>query len=193
MFKRGLGELPILRHKGNTIMLGNLVMDKGVLVFRDRGIVDSVSPINVAPCWDLGIVGAIADIKGNEWESLSFLGPDHCHIPVNLSKTRGNVLGRVIGMTGENLLSFYGSAYRGFKLMLDSNLLPLILPFPIKTKKNVTGLAVTDFKFATVSIDTLSKANELVRIAVERHMTLSVDEIDVTKDEFDKMFKQFKH
>jgi len=196
MFERGLGELPILRHKDDTVMLGNLVMDKGTLVFRDRGIVDDVSVTNVAPCWDLGIVGAIADVKSNEWESLTFLGPDHCTIPVNLSKTRGNVLGRAIGTTGENLLSFYGSVYRGFKLMLDSNLLPLVLPFPIKTKKKekekVTGLAVTDFRFATVPIDTLSKANELVRMAVDKHMTLSVEEVNIADEEFDKMFKQFK-
>jgi len=36
----------------------------------------------------------------------------------------------------------------------------------IDTKKGVCGLAIADFRFATVPIDTLSRVNELVRAAV---------------------------
>ncbi len=192
LFKRGLGELPMLRKKERAALLGNLVMDKGRLVFKDRGLLAGVSAADVAPCWDLGIIGAVADVSGKEWESLTFLGPDHCTIPVNLSSTRHNVLGRSIGAQGENLLAYTGSIYRGFKLMLDSNLLPLVLPLPIDTAEGVQGLAVTDFRFATVSLDVVRKANDLVRAAVDKHMTLSVEEVDIDDAEFDQMFAQYR-
>lgn len=192
LFERGLGELPMLRQVDDTVLLGNLVMDKGALIFRDRGLMRGVTATHVAPCWDLGVIGAIADMAGNDWESLTFVGADHCKIPVNLSSTRHNVLGRSVAASGENLLSFVGSVYRGFKLMLDSNLLPLVLPLQIATQQGVTGLAICDFRFATVPIESLHGINDLVRVAVDRHLTLSVDEVELDDNEFEKMFGQFK-
>ena len=102
------------------------------------------------------------------------------------------MLGRSVAASGENLLSFVGSVYRGFKLMLDSNLLPLVLPLQIETQQGALGLAICDFRFATVPIETLHGINDLVRVAVDRHMTLSVDEVELDDNEFEKMFGQFK-
>jgi hypothetical protein len=192
LFERGLGELPILRNKDTRVLLGNLVMDKGALVFRDRDTLAGVSVADVAPCWDLGLIGAVADIRGKEWDSLSFLGPELCKIPVNLSSTRHNVLRRVAPTGDEDVFTFFGSVYRGFKMMLDSNLLPLILPLPIETQDGVIGLAVTDFRYATVSLDLLRQVNDLMRVAVDRQLTLSVEEVDVDDAEFNELFAQFK-
>ena len=192
LFERGLGELLMLRQKGDRVLLGNLTMDKGALVLRDRGLIGQVSPDDVAPCWDLGIVGAVAYTPNNEWESLTFLGPDRCKIPVDLSSTRHNVLGRTIAATGETLLTFYGSVYRGFKLMLESNLLPLVLPLPLETHEGVRGLAVTDFRFATVPLDTVRKVFFQVNTTIDHFMTLSVQEVDVDQDEFEKLFGKYR-
>jgi len=191
MFLRGLGELLMLRHKDDQVLLGYLTMEKGTLVFRDRGLLQGVSFASVAPCWDLGLVGAVADIPDNPWSSLSFLGPDLCTIPVDLSSTRHRVLGRVAAATGESVLSFYGSVYRGFKLMMDYNLLPVVLPLPIETERGVTGLAVTDFRFATVPIEVVLRVNDLVRAAADRHLTLSVEEVDVDDQEFERLFGRY--
>ncbi len=193
LFDRGFGELPLMREKDGKILLGNLVMDKGRLAFKDRGLLQGLPLTNVATCFDLGIIGAIADVSGNEWESLTFLGADRCKIPVDLSSTRHRVLGGISGNTGENLLSFYGSVYRGFQLLLDSNLLPVVLPVRLQTENGLTGLAVADFRFATAPLPVVSKVYDLVRASVDRNLTLSVEEVDINDSDFEAMFGNFTH
>jgi len=192
MFERGLGEFPMLRHRNGKVYIGFLVKDKSQLVFKDRGLCEGITSSQVAPCWDLGIVGAIVDVKGKAWESLSFLGPDHCHIPVDLSSTRRRVMGRLVAGTGENVLSFVGSIYRGFETMLANDLMPLVMPLAIETKEGI-GLAVTDFRFASVPMDLLIKVHDLVRTAVDRQMTLRVEEVHVDDSEFESLFGRFQH
>jgi hypothetical protein len=89
---------------------------------------------------------------------------------------------------GESCIVFKGSVYRGFQLLLDANLLPLVLPFPINTDENVVGLAVCDFRFASLPIDVLSKVNDLVRTSVENHLKLSIEEFEMENQEFEKLF-----
>ena len=191
LFVRGLGELLMLRQKGERVMLGNLTMDKGHLTFKDRGLLAEIVPARVAPCWDIGIVGAVCDVRGNDWDSLTYLGPDHCTIPVDLSSTRHGLLRSVVNAAGEDLIMFKGSVYRGFKMLLDAHLLPVVLPIPIMTKEGVQGLAVTDFRFASAPIDVLFAANDLVRKSVDRRLSLSVEDFDVSDAEFDTLFGDY--
>lgn len=192
MFERGLGEFPMLRHREGKVYIGFLVKDKSQLVFRDRGLCEGISASQVAPCWDLGIAGAIVDARNKPWESLTFLGPDHCDIPVDLSSTRRRVMGRLVAATGENVLSFCGSIYRGFETMLANELLPLVLPLAVDTREG-RGLAVTDFRFASVPMQLLIKVHDLVRTAVDRQATLRVEEVNVDDSEFESLFGRFQH
>jgi len=166
LFERGVGELLMIQQTVDRVLLGNLVMDKGALLLRDRGLMKGVSQASVAACWDIGVIGAVCDLKGNEWASLTFLGADHCKIPVDLSSTRNRLLKGITSTAGESVIVFKGSVYRGFQLLLDANLLPLVLPFPIETDEKVIGLAVCDFRFASVSIDIISTVNDLVRTSI---------------------------
>jgi hypothetical protein len=191
MFERGLGEFPMLRHRDGSIYIGFLVKDKHQLVFRDRGLCAGISASQVAPCWDLGIAGAIVDSRDKPWETLSFLGPDLCSIPVDLSATRRRVMGRSVTGAGANVLSFCGSIYRGFETMLASEFLPLVLPMAVETRDG-PGLAVTDFRFASVPMDLLFKVHELVRSAVDRQATLRVEEVHVDESEFESLFGRFQ-
>lgn len=192
LFQRGLGEFPLLRRVDEAARIGVLVMNKGQLVFKDRGVLPATKYAEVAPCWDLGLLGAITDLKGEQWESLSFVGIDRCEVKVDLSSTRHNVLGRIIAATGENVLDFKGSVYRGFKLMLDAGLLPIVLPLPVATREGAMGLAVTDFRFATVPLEALIKVNDLVRQAVDEHLTLDVHEVDLDEQEFATLFERYQ-
>ncbi|MEQ8230842.1 MAG: hypothetical protein RLW61_00525 [Gammaproteobacteria bacterium] len=192
LFLRGLGELPMLVCHGDRAHVGNLVMDKGAVHFRDRGCLRNVAASSVAPCWDLGILGALVDLHDREWHSLTFLGPDHCTIPVDLSTTRLRVIARLVADTDENVLDFVGSVYRGFKLMLDGNLLPVVLPLGIDTDTGKAGLAVSDFRFASVPLETVLEVNALVRTAVDRHLTLAVEELELGADEFDSLFARYR-
>jgi len=191
LFDRGLGEMHMLQVAGDRVLLGNLVMDKGALLLRDCGLMKGISPAAVAACWDIGVVGAICDSKGNEWASLTYLGADHCKIPVNLSSTRHRLLKGITSTAGESCIVFKGSVYRGFQLLLDANLLPLVLPFPIHTDENVVGLAVCDFRFASLPIDVVSKVNDLVRTSVENHLKLSIEEFEIDDQEFEKLFSGY--
>ncbi|MGE0486009.1 MAG: hypothetical protein AB7Q81_17815 [Gammaproteobacteria bacterium] len=191
LFQRGLGEFPMLRRVDDAARIGALVMNKGQLVFKDRGVLNVTKYAEVAPCWDLGLLGAITDLMGEQWESLSFVGIDRCEVKVDLSSTRHNVLGRIVAATGENVLDFKGSVYRGFQLMLDAGLLPIVLPLPIATRENTMGLAVTDFRFATVPLEALIKVNDLVRHAVDEHLTLDVHEVDMDAREFAALFERY--
>lgn len=191
LFGRGLGELLIMHHNGQQVMLGNLVMEKGDLVFKDRELLADVAPARVAPCSDIGVVGAICDLSDNEWDSLTYLGPDHCHIRVNLSATRHKLLRSIVNLAGEDLITYRGSVYRGFKVLLDAHLLPVILPVPLETRMGVTGLAVADFRYATVPLETVLKVNDWVRTSVERHVSLTVEDFEITEEEFGSLFGDY--
>ncbi len=193
LYARGLGELLMLEKQGENALLGNLVMEKGRLLFRDRDILRDVPSAMVAPCWDIGIIGALCDLPDNEWESLTFLGADHCHIPIDLSATRYNLLSRVTSPQGEHLISYKGSVYRAFQAMLDSHLLPVVLPLPLHTDTGVAGIAVSDLRFASISLEVAMQVNDMIREAIERHLTLSVEDLDVDDSEFEQLFGAYTH
>jgi len=193
LYDRGLGELPMLEQHADTALLGNLTMEKGRLMFKDNRTFRDIPATVVAPCWDIGIIGALCHLPGTEWEMLTFLGADHCIIPVDLSSTRYNLLGHVIGPQGEHLIAFKGSVYRAFQMMLDAHLLPVVLPMPLRTKLGVPGIAVSDLRFASISLEVAMQVNGLVRESVERHLTLTVEDLAVDAGEFDKLFGAYTH
>ncbi len=193
LYERGLGELLMMEKHGDQALLGNLTMEKGCLMFKDRGIFKDVPASMVAPCWDIGIIGAIGDLPGNDWESLSFLGPDHCRIPVDLSSTRYNLLRGVSGPRGEHLIDYKGSVYRAFRSMLDSHLLPVVLPLPLPTRLGVPGIAVSDLRFASIPLETAMQVNALVRESIDRQLTLTVEDLDVDDSEFEQLFGAYTH
>ena len=190
-FARGLGELLMLRQRGAQVMLGNLVMDKGALTFKDRGLLRDVEPDRLATCWDIGITGAICDLRDEDWDSLSYLGPDLCHIPVNLSTTRHRLLRSVVNVAGEDMLTYHGSAYRGFKMLLDAHLLPIVLPLVIETRDGGRGLAVTDFRYASVPLEMVLAVNDAVRASVEHQVCLTVEDFEVSAEEFGSLFSGY--
>ena len=193
LYDRGLGELLMMEKHGDKAMLGNLTMEKGRLLFKNRKIFEDVPTAMVAPCWDIGIIGAVCDLPGNDWESLTFLGPDHCRIPVDLSSTRYNLLRGISGPQGEHLISFKGSVYRAFQGMLESHLLPVVVPLPLHTDAGVPGIAVSDLRFASIPLEVAMQVNMLVRESTERQMTLMVEDLDVDDSEFEALFGAYTH
>ncbi len=188
LYRRGLGELLIMHRTDKQVLLGNIVMDKGKLTLKDQGLMKQISPSSVAVCWDLGIIGAVCNLPGEEWESMSYLGVDHCKFPVDLSSTRQGLLASHLSDYGDRLLDFKGSIYRGIKLALETHLLPIVLLYPIKTDVNVLGFAIADLKFASIPIDIFVKLNDSIRTAVDKKLGLEVLDLDMADDEFQKLF-----
>jgi hypothetical protein len=191
LYRQGLGELLIMHRTENEVMLGNIVMNKGRLILKDLDLMKNVTPKSVGACWDLGIIGAICNLKNQEWESMSYLGVDHCKFKVDLSNTRRDLFVAVSSEHGDRLLDFKGSIYRGINLALNAELLPVVLLYPIKTIENKRGLAISDLKFASIPVDLIACLNDMVRSSVKRHLTSEMMDLDMSEEEFIKLFHRY--
>jgi len=191
LYRLGLGELLVMHRTDSKVMLGNIVMNKGKLVLKDLEMMENVNPRNVGACWDLGIIGAVCNLPGQEWESMTYLGVDHCRHKVDLSATRRNLFINVSSAHGDKFLDFKGSIYRGISLALDAELLPVVLLYPIQTTENRPGLAIADLKFASISLDITVKLNDMVRKSVEHHLISEVMDVDMSEDEFQQLFGRY--
>ena len=192
LFQRGLGEYLVLRVTEKACVLGQIVLEKNKLILRDRGFLRDSTPAQLGPCWEIGIMGALCDIPGQEWESLTFLGPSHCIFQEDLSSTRYGIMKASKNQYNERLLDFRGSVYRGFQLMLDNNFLPVILLQEMKLERGGVGLTVTNLRAAAISLGTLSAVHEEIRKILEPNLIYDVEDVELDDQAFAKMFPGFK-
>ena len=85
-------------------------------------------------------------------------------------------------------MGFVGSVYRGFKLMLDSNLIPVVVLDEVETKNGISGLSVCDLRRASVPLSTIHIAYEYQKLFVERNLTVTVEDCEVDLEEFNELF-----
>lgn len=187
----GLADLPVMQRRGDGAVLGTLRIDGDKLRLDNCGVLDGVTGLSVAPCWDIGIVGAVCQMPDREWPGLTFLGADRCRIPVDLSRTRHDLLRYTMNSDGESIIEFRGSLHAGFNAMLNAHLLPVLIPLVIATREGVAGLAVCDFRFASAPLRVTVQVNELVRKAVDPHLASDVEDVDLSDDEFASMFGNY--
>ena len=86
------------------------------------------------------------------------------------------------------MIIFQYSHYRGFVMLLDGHLFPIVLPLVIETLDGGRGLAVNDFRYASVPLETVLAVNDAVRAAVERQVCLTVEDFEVSDEEFGSLF-----
>lgn len=193
LFARGLGDLLTLHVTDGQVLLGNLLLEKGRVILKDRGFLKGVRAGQVATAIESGALGAVCDLPGQEWESLSFLGARHCHLPVDLSATRTGLLKSSRNRHGDALHDFRGSVYRGFQLMLDSHFLPVASLKAVDTAFDLAGLTVYDLRMASIGLDAVTAINDSVRRAIDRQLTLAVEDVSVTPDDFERLFGNYLH
>lgn len=193
LFERGLGEFLVLHLKQSTSILGRITYDKGNLVIRDSGYLVKTPAARLAPVWQSGILGMISSQQEREWKSLTFSGVNHCSLKAGVDEARHSVLGETFNDSGEDLLNFNGSIYRGYQLMLDNNYLPVIMLRTIESIDGYTGLAVCDLRAAPVSLHVIQSVNEAVRQSAERHRDIEVKNIELERSEFEMLFEEFLH
>jgi len=166
-----------------------LVRAKGKLFLKDGDLlVGRTTPDQVAPCWDIGIMGALCHQPGHEWESLTFVGSDYCISNEDLTSSRFGMMKAARNQYDDNLLDFCGSYYRGFQLMLDNHFLPIILPHEIKLKDGNAGLAVSNLRVAGISFEILSEVHDHLRSVIEPHLSLDVEDVSMGDEEFSSLF-----
>jgi hypothetical protein len=176
LIERGLGDFLVLHITEDHVLLGNIVFGKEKFVIKDQNLISGMHPEQFRPCWENGFLGCIYDSKDSEWESLSFNGLDMCKLPVDLNATRGNVLRLVNNQHGDRLCDFVGSTYRGFQLMLDNNLLPVVLLKHAHTNTGVSGLVVSDLRMVPMELSVISNLNDIIRKSVEKELSSSVSD-----------------
>jgi hypothetical protein len=191
LVKQGLSEHLVLHIVDGKPCLGHILYDKNRLHLKDTGALVGINPKSLMPCWENGVVGMITPSRNREWESLTFLGVENCKIPIDLSATRHGVMGQVRNQYGDSLITFEGSIYRGFKLLLDNHFLPVILLHQIKSKKSIDGLAVADLRIAPMPIKTVLLINDMVAGVVDKKLSMSVEEADLDAGDFEKLFGSY--
>lgn len=192
LFMRGLGELLVLHTSNGQALLGQIMVEKNRAVFKDRGFLRGVSAAQVATATEFGNLGAVADIGGKDWQTLTFLGITRCRIPIDLSATRTGLLRATRSAQGDSLESFEGSWYRGFHLMLEHHFLPVLSMIPIPTHyEGATGLAVCDLKLSTLPLATMQRVHDSIRSTVDQYVTVEVEDLAVDNDDFSALFGSF--
>ena len=191
LVRQGLSEHFVLHIVGGKPCLGHILYDKGRLHLKDAGALTGISPTSLKACWENGIVGMITPSKNREWESLTFLGVENCRIPVDLSTTRHDVMGSAKNQYGDSLVTFEGSIYRGFKLLLNNHFLPVILLHQIKSRAGMDGLAVADLRIAPMPIKTILQINDMVSNVVDKKLSMGVEEADLDNMDFEKLFGNY--
>ena len=192
LFEFGLGELLVLHvHKRGPI-LGNVVKDKGKLILKDRKVLAGVSSAQLGPCYDLGVVGALSYQPGREWGGLTFSGPDLCDLHQDLSSTRVDLLTAACNEFNERLIDFDGSMYRGFQLLLETQILPVVLMQQVEIKTGEFGLAVSNLKFGGVPMQTLAAVHDTLSTVVMPQDTLEVESMRIDPEDFSALFAQFR-
>lgn len=186
-----MGELLVLHRTADQIFLGNLSLEKGRFIIRDKGYLMDFKPAQLSPCWDNGTVGLISSSSGHEWESLTFYGLEHCNLPVDLSSTRHGMLAAAENQYGDRLNDFTGSIYRGYQLLLDNHFLPVILLQTVTTKSGEQGLVVSDLRASPLSIPTIQTVTDAVRKSVEKYLMHDVEDVEISEDKFKEMFQRY--
>ena len=191
MYMRGLGELLVLHRTEKQVFLGNLTFEKGRFIIRDKDFIPDINPGQLSPCWDNGSVGIICNSTSHEWESLTFYGLEHCNLPVDLSSTRHGILAAAENQYGDRLNDFVGSIYRGYQLLLENHFLPVILLTPLKTKAGEQGLTISDLRACPLSIPRIQMITDAVRKSVEKYLIHDVEDVEISDEKFQEMFKKF--
>ncbi|MEX2517627.1 MAG: hypothetical protein WD572_12115 [Gammaproteobacteria bacterium] len=190
-YAHGLGELLILHLQQDRVILGNLIFEKGKLTLRDQGLISDMTPSQVQPCWESGLLGMVSASDGQEWESMTFFGLEHCNLPVDLGKTRHGALVAAENRYGESLINFVGSIYRGYQLMMEHHFLPVILLQELHTKAGEAGFAISDLRTVPMSVAMIRNLNEIIWKSVEKRLSMGVDDEQVDPDEFEKLFGDY--
>ena len=193
LFKDGLSELAVLHVTAQSVVLGNVVFEKGRLIVRDQGLLEGMKPAQFAPCYESGLLGMVGPPLGFAWQSLTFFGLEECALPVDLSKTRHAALVAAQNQYGESLINFTGSVYRGYQLMLDNHFLPVVIMKEVHTKKGAGGLAISDLRTVPMDLSVIRRINDIVRASVERRLVLEVENVRMDDEEFSKLFANYLH
>jgi hypothetical protein len=118
---------------------------------------------------------------------------EQCEVPKEdlLSKTSHGGLMAAENEYGEQLIDFFGSVYRGYKLMLSNHFLPVVLMKKIPIRNGRFGLAVSNLRAAPISISIINDVHNVAMVTVEKHLSLGVGDVQIDQEQFSKLFGDY--
>ena len=180
LFSHGLGEYPVLCQKIDKIYLGNMIFEKGHLFFKDRGVLTRADNIPDSYSWHEQLLGMVCYRSTYKWQSLTFYGVDHCRLdgaePVHREK-----LTEIKNQDSDRMSDFIGSVYRAYQTLLEHDFLPVGLLHPVKTHNDEHGIGICDLQSSGLSPDTRATIKKLIHAAVDRQLTIKLEDITVPR------------
>ena len=175
LFKHGLGELPVFYSRVNGIYLGNMVYEKGHILFKDRGILSDINQAHNTIFCDKNILGMVCYREMLEWKSITYYGVSYCENTV-IESDLHDLLASIKNKQGDRLLDFVGSFYRAYQLLLDHDFLPVILLQQVFTVDGKPGLAIGDLHSISALQHVHQEVRQILREAIGNRLTLKPDE-----------------
>lgn len=176
LFKHGLGEIPVFYSRVNGIYLGNMVYEKGHILFKDRGILSDINQDHKIIFCDKNILGMVCYREMLEWKSITYYGVSYCENAVIESDLHDS-LASIKNKEGDRLLDFVGSFYRAYQLLLEHDFLPVILLQQVFTVDGKPGLAIGDLRSISVSQDVQQNVRQILIETIDNRLTVEPDEI----------------
>ena len=182
LFSHGLGEYPVLCQRIDNIYLGNMVFEKGHIFFKDRGVLTGADAIPDNYPWHDQILGMVCFRDSYKWQSLTFYGVDHCQLD-GVDPVHRQRLMEIKNQDMNRMSDFIGSVYRAFQTLLEYNFLPIGLLHQVKTHNDEHGIYICDLQSAGLSEATKETVKELIHNAVDRQLTIKLEDITVQRME----------
>jgi hypothetical protein len=174
LYKRGLGQLPVLFVRANGAYLGNLIYEKDHLVLRDRGFLDGPLSGHDENWWRGHMLGLVCHRRAEAWESLTFCGVGHCVAPGELDAAHLAALRRTRNAAGESADTFVCSIYRACQALLDGGFLPVVVPHRITGAHGDDGLAMADLRALGLGATVETKVRDAIGASVRFRLTFDI-------------------
>ena len=180
LFSHGLGEYPVLCQRIDNIYLGNMIFEKDHIFFKDRGVLTEADEIPDNYPWLDQILGMVCFRDAYKWQSLTFYGVDHCQLD-GINPVHRQRLTSIKNQDSDRMSDFIGSVYRAFQTLLEHDFLPIGLLQTAKTHNDEHGICICDLQSAGLSTETKETVKKLLHNAVDRQLTIKLEDITVPR------------
>ena len=190
LYKNGLGDLLISHEIDGAPRLCNIAYDAGKLVLREQSYFKlntgkGLSGIRNEP------LGVLTKAENEEWKGMTFLGISHCNFNIQSSMDYVKKIMTIENQYGDKLADFRGSIYRAYQLALDNDILPIVSMHTNRTKNGKYGMTVYNFPVEGCTTAERSNLFHVLRKAVEKKLTYSLDELNLPDDSFANLFGKY--
>ena len=190
LYKHGLGDLLVSHEINGEQKLCNIVYDSGKLVLKNQNHIRLKADTGTSDIKH-DLLGVITKAENEEWKGMTFLGLSHCNYDIPSNTDYVNKIMNIGNQYGDRLVDFKGSIYRAYQLALDNDILPIVSMNAIRIKSGKYGMAVYNFSVDGYTAKEKSNIFLVLRNAIEKKLTYSLDELNLPEESFTDLFGRY--